>query len=147
MSEGLALKKSIKISVESSDGFPKIKCDPELIERVFTNLLGNALKFTPDEGKVTVRLDGRRDNVEVSVQDTGDGVPPEYVGKIFDKFQQVAGQRKGGTGLGLTICKHIIEAHMGRIWAESKLGEGAKFIFTIPNNLTFQGLIAPTKKN
>jgi len=64
--------------------------------------------------------------------DNGEGIPPEYVQKIFDKFQQVAGQRKGGTGLGLTICKHIVEAHMGRIWAESKLTEGAKFIFTIP---------------
>lgn len=148
MAGGLALKKSITIRTESKEDFPKIKADPELIERVFSNLLGNALKFTPESGSITVSLKELSDRVEVSVEDTGEGIPPEYVERIFDKFQQVAGQRKGGTGLGLTICKHIVEAHSGEIWAESKLGQGAKFIFTLPKDLTLQGLMIPsTKKN
>lgn len=136
VAEGLALKKMITLSLEAPDDLPKIPCDPEMIERVFTNLLGNALKFTPEEGRVTVRIQKNGDLLEVAVSDTGEGIPPEYVQKIFDKFQQVAGQRKGGTGLGLTICKHIVEAHLGAIRAESKMGEGSSFIFTLPTNLT-----------
>jgi signal transduction histidine kinase len=136
------------MKVESEESLPKIKCDPELIERVFTNLIGNALKFTPENGSVTVKLKELPESIECSVVDTGEGIPPEYVEKIFDKFQQVAGQRRGGTGLGLTICRHLVEAHRGRVWAESKLGEGSRFIFIIPKNLTLQNLmIPPTKKN
>jgi NtrC-family two-component system sensor histidine kinase KinB len=148
ISGGLALKKAITMKVESEESLPKIKCDPELIERVFTNLIGNALKFTPENGSVTVKLKELPESIECSVVDTGEGIPPEYVEKIFDKFQQVAGQRRGGTGLGLTICRHLVEAHRGRVWAESKLGEGSRFIFIIPKNLTLQNLmIPPTKKN
>jgi len=148
ISEGLALKKAITMKVEADETLPRIKCDPDLIERVFTNLLGNALKFTPENGSATVKLKELPDTIECSVVDTGEGIPPEYVEKIFDKFQQVAGQRRGGTGLGLTICKHLVEAHHGRIWAESKLGEGSKFIFIVPKNLTLQNLMIPsTKKN
>ncbi|MHB9154506.1 MAG: ATP-binding protein [Endomicrobiales bacterium] len=136
ISEGLALKKCIRMSVECPGDLPRIKCDPELIERVFTNLIGNALKFTPENGRVTIQLKENGEKFEAAVVDNGEGIPPDYVQKIFDKFQQVAGQRKGGTGLGLTICKHIVEAHLGAIWADSKLGEGARFIFTLPRNLT-----------
>ncbi len=71
-------------------------------------------------------------SIIVSVIDTGEGIPPDYVDKIFNKFQQVDGRKRGGTGLGLTICKYIVEAHGGKIWVESKLGEGSKFSFTLP---------------
>lgn len=148
VSEGLALKKAITMKVEADENLPQIKCDPDLIERVFTNLLGNALKFTPENGSVTVRLRNLPDAIEGAIIDTGEGIPAEYVEKIFDKFQQVAGQRRGGTGLGLTICKHMIEAHNGKIWAESKLGEGSKFIFLVPKNLSLHHPMIPsTKKN
>jgi signal transduction histidine kinase len=133
---GLALKKLIKVVQDFPENLPLIQADPELIERVLSNLLANALKFTPENGEVSVKVQDVGNDLRVEVKDTGDGIPSEYIDKIFDKFQQVAGQRKGGTGLGLTICKNIIEAHLGRIWAESKLGEGAKFIFTIPRGLT-----------
>jgi len=132
------LKKSIETKIEVPDGKNNVyvKCDAKLIERVINNLVGNALKFTPEKGKVTITLLDKQDRVEVQVCDTGEGIPPEYLDKIFEKFQQVAGQRKGGTGLGLTICKYIVETHRGKIWVNSKLGEGSTFSFYIPKNLT-----------
>ena len=136
ITEGSALKKRIQLTLEAPETLPKIQCDAELIERVFSNLISNAVKFTPESGKIYIRIQERDADIEVAVVDSGEGIPQEYTNKIFDKFQQVAGQRKGGTGLGLTICKHVVEAHLGRIWVESKMGEGAKFIFTIPRNLT-----------
>ncbi len=81
------------------------------------------------------------DFVTASVEDNGEGIPPEYTTKIFDKFQQVVGQRRGGTGLGLTICKHIVEAHDGKIWVESKLGVGSKFIFTLSRSLKLSDVV------
>lgn len=142
ISEGLALKKQIKLVLDAPDTLPVSNCDPELIERVFINLVSNSLKFTPEAGMVTIRLRTAGDKIEGAVIDTGEGIPPDYVESIFDKFKQVAGQRKGGTGLGLTICKHIVEAHLGRIWAESKLGEGATFIFQIPKNLSMNDIMS-----
>lgn len=141
MSEGTALKKLIKLGLDCPENFPKIHCDADLIERVFSNLLGNALKFTPENGSINIKIKDNSDSVEVAIVDSGEGIPPEYLIKIFDKFQQVAGQRKGGTGLGLAICKHIVEAHFGKIWVESKLGEGARFIFSLPRNLTLNSVV------
>ena len=69
------------------------------------------------------------------MRDTGDGIPTEYLDKVFEKFEQVKGQKAGGTGLGLTICKFVAAAHLGRIWVESEPGKGAKFIFSFPKNL------------
>lgn len=141
IAEGQALKKQIALSIDAPAELPKIKGDIELLERVITNLVGNALKFTPEGGKITVKIEEDGEMIRTSVIDTGEGIPPEYIDKIFDKFQQVAGQRRGGTGLGLTICKHVVEAHLGRIWAESKLGEGSKFIFTVPKNLKMSDIL------
>jgi signal transduction histidine kinase len=109
--------------------------DPNLIERVFINLVGNATKFTPDDGAITLRIRDEHDHLRCSVEDNGEGIPESYLEKVFDKFRQVEGHFKGGAGLGLTICKKIVEAHMGRIWVESEVGKGAAFIFTLPKNL------------
>ncbi len=109
--------------------------DPNLIERVFTNLIGNATKFTPDGGSITVKIEDSPEKVRCSVNDTGEGIPESYLEKVFDKFRQVEGNYKGGAGLGLTICKRIIEAHEGKIWVESTLGKGSSFIFIIPRTL------------
>ncbi|OGS18620.1 MAG: hypothetical protein A2219_02125 [Elusimicrobia bacterium RIFOXYA2_FULL_50_26] len=136
LAEGQALKKSIQLAVEAPENLPSIFCDADLMDRVFTNLVGNALKFTPENGKVSITFEDSPDMLRMAVVDTGEGIPPEYIDKVFDKFQQVTGQRKGGTGLGLTICRHITEAHMGKIWAESAIGRGTKMVFTIPRNLT-----------
>ena len=149
--ESQATKKSIQLEVSSPENLPKMYADPDLLERVFTNLVGNSLKFTPENGKIIVKfeeaIEGSKDFIKVSVIDSGEGIPSEYLDKIFDKFQQVAGQKKGGTGLGLTICKHIVEAHLGRIWAESVIGRGSSFIFLLPKNLTSDALLINALKN
>lgn len=132
--ESLGQRKKIKFEVEGP-GELAINADGGLIERMFTNLIGNAIKFTPENGTITIGFEDNGAHITAWVRDTGDGIPPEYLGKVFEKFEQVKGQKAGGTGLGLTICKFVSSAHLGRIWAESPPGEGAKFIFSIPKNL------------
>jgi PAS domain S-box-containing protein len=126
-----------KISLEIIPTKPEIvaKIDSNFIERVFINLIGNAIKFTPENGKITVGLEEQEDKIVCFVQDTGEGIPQEHLTTVFEKFGQVKNKSKGGTGLGLTICKHVVEAHGGKIWVESVYGHGAKFIFYIPKNL------------
>jgi signal transduction histidine kinase len=131
-----ATKRKITLAVDAHEPFPKIQADPLLMERLFTNLIGNAIKFTPEDGKVTVELREEPGHICCAVIDTGEGIPEDYLTKIFDKFQQVAGQRKGGTGLGLTICKYIVESHKGEIAVSSEVGKGSRFYFTIPKNLS-----------
>ena len=116
-----------------------VSADPDKIRQVFTNLLSNAFKFTPEGGKVTIEAknSGLGDFVEIAVKDTGVGIAKEDLQKIFDKFQQIkpsGGKIKKvkGTGLGLAIVKGIVEAHRGRIWVESELDKGSNFIFTLP---------------
>ena len=110
--------------------------DPDLIERVFVNLISNAVKFARDGGRVAVAIEEGRDAFKVCVSDDGEGVPAAYRERIFGKFGQVPGQRKGGTGLGLAVCKRAVEAHLGRIWVESEPDRGARFYFTVPKGLT-----------
>ncbi|HAT71739.1 MAG TPA: hypothetical protein DCS63_02865 [Elusimicrobia bacterium] len=112
-----------------------VNADAGLMERMFTNLIGNAIKFTPENGVITTGMADDGGNISAWVRDTGDGIPPEYLDKVFEKFEQVKGQKAGGTGLGLTICKYVASAHLGRIWAESEPGQGAKFVFSIPKGL------------
>lgn len=131
----LAAKKNIKFEIEGIDSI-EITADQNLIERVYINLIGNAIKFTPQDGKITVGFHTQNGNFISWVEDTGEGIPLEYIDKVFSKFEQVKGQKAGGTGLGLTICKHIIEAHLGKIWAEYREKMGAKFVFSFPLNLS-----------
>ncbi|HAX61974.1 MAG TPA: hypothetical protein DCX95_05405, partial [Elusimicrobia bacterium] len=135
---GSMLSKAIEGKLElSCDDMPSItiSADEGLIERVLINLVGNAIKYTPTGGKVTISAKENNTDIQIAVIDTGEGIPSEYLDRIFDKFQQVTGRSRGGTGIGLTITKYIIEAHLGKIWVESKLGEGSQFIFSIPKNL------------
>ncbi|MCS7227760.1 MAG: ATP-binding protein, partial [Endomicrobia bacterium] len=126
-------RKNIKVIFTPPQQEILIDADGKLLERVYINLIGNAIKFTPEGGTITVGIKVNNDNtIESYVQDTGEGIPKEYQEKIFEKFGQVKNKTKGGTGLGLTICKYIIEAHKGKIWVESEIGHGAKFIFTLP---------------
>ena len=133
--ESLGRRKNIKF-VLKAERTVTLKADADLMERMFTNLISNAIKFTPENGTITLGLEEGDSQVTAFVQDTGNSVPFEYLDKIFKKFEQVNGQKAGGTGLGLTICKHISAAHLGRIWVESEPGKGSKFIFTVPTNLT-----------
>lgn len=110
-------------------------CDSGVVRRVIANLVANALKFTPDTGRVRVHVEANGPGAKLSVVDTGSGIPPEYRDKIFEKFGQVEAARQGGTrssGLGLTFCKLAVEAHGGRIGVESEVGKGSTFWFTLP---------------
>ncbi|MCM8782999.1 MAG: cell wall metabolism sensor histidine kinase WalK [Candidatus Omnitrophica bacterium] len=135
--ETWAKTKSLMINRIIDEGLPQINVDPNRIIQVLNNLIGNAIKFTPSGGTITIEAHLiREDNeLEVSVQDTGIGIPKEDLPRIFDKFFQV-GERAptdiSGTGIGLSIAKEIIKLHGGRIWAESEKGKGAKFIFRVP---------------
>lgn len=126
----------VEISYDFEDNLPPLNLDRELILRVITNILSNAIKFTPSHGWIKIRLkEASSDWVQASISDSGEGIPPEYLDRIFDKFIQVETRRSGhklSTGLGLTFCKMAVEAHGGKIWAESKLGTGSTFHFTLP---------------
>lgn len=126
---------NIKLAVKVTGDIPAYEIDPNLIERVFVNLVGNATKFTPDEGSISIHIREENDHIRCSVEDTGEGIPKDYLETVFDKFRQVEGHFKGGAGLGLTICKRIVEAHKGKIWVESEIEKGSSFIFTLPKNL------------
>ncbi|MCS6859121.1 MAG: ATP-binding protein [Abditibacteriales bacterium] len=134
-----AAEKNITMSIEKqgmAEDAPVVAlADEQRIAQVFTNLLGNALKFTDANGKVNITLSMQNDSVVVSVSDTGCGIPPEELPKIFDRFYQVervVTRKTGGTGLGLAIVKNIVEAHGGKVWVTSQVGEGTTFSFTLP---------------
>ena len=127
--------RKIRLERKGFEALPLIRMDKERILQVFRNLIGNAVKFTPDGGRVMISARQASQGIEVSVADTGPGILPEKLMTIFDKYQQAgaAGSYKmKGTGLGLSIAKHVISSHGGRIWAESKAGEGSTFIFVLP---------------
>jgi two-component system sensor histidine kinase GlrK len=127
--------KKIDLNSKIEEKLPLVKIDRERILQVLRNLVGNAVKFTPNGGQVRISARPADRGLEVSVADTGPGIRMEDLTTIFDKFQQVApvgSYRIKGTGLGLAIVKHIILSHGGRIWAESKSGQGSTFIFSLP---------------
>ena len=124
----------VSIAVEGNP--TRAAADPKLLRRVLVNLLTNAIKHTPDGGRITVRVGTAGDRVRIEVQDTGPGIPREYHERIFEKFGQVEGRREGrkySTGLGLTFCKLAVEAHAGAIGVKSEPGKGSTFWFTLPD--------------
>lgn len=139
----LAEGKGVTIEEIYSRGGVEVEADADRLTQVVTNLLGNAIKFTPEGGKITLEVDtdrldlgvSRDSCVSISVEDTGPGIPLEEQKRIFNKFEQgsnSSSQSVSSTGLGLTIAKEIIELHGGKIWVESKEGEGSRFSFVIP---------------
>jgi two-component system sensor histidine kinase GlrK len=126
--------KRVKLDAHVSQELATVKIDQERILQVLRNLLGNAIKFTPAGGFVKVVARGVDGKVEVSIKDTGPGIAPENLGRIFEKYHQIAPDNHPpqGTGLGLAISKHIVTAHGGSIWAESQPGNGSTFIFVLP---------------
>ncbi len=132
--EQLAKVKNITVQLSAIEEFT-YDVDGDMLERVFTNLLGNAIKYTPNGGSITVSLVDTGPAIKCCVEDSGEGIPQEYLTRVFEKFEQVQNQRKGGTGLGLTIARFFVEAHLGRIWAESTVGQGSRFYFTVPKGL------------
>ncbi|MFC1624049.1 ATP-binding protein [Candidatus Omnitrophota bacterium] len=127
-------QKSLELKANLPEEEIIVYVDPDKLMQVFTNLVYNALKFT-HQGFIEISVKNREDDIECSVNDTGIGVSKENLPRVFDKFQQFGrtpGSGEKGTGLGLPITKGIIEMHNGAIWAESKLGKGTRFIFTLP---------------
>ena len=130
-----AEKKHIEFKTLFHTPLPGIYADADKIVQVFTNLIGNAIKFTPENGQITVEIIDRDKEVEYSVADTGVGIASENLDKLFGKFQQfdrTGGAGAKGTGLGLAITKKLLELHQGKIWVTSEPGKGSKFIFTLP---------------
>ncbi len=114
---------------------PRVWADPRRVRQVLNNLLENAIKYAPNGGQVTVTCEVEGDFVITSVADQGQGISPEFLERVFDRFFQVDGastRKTGGSGLGLAISKGIIEAHGGTIWAESQVGQGSVFRFSLP---------------
>jgi signal transduction histidine kinase/HAMP domain-containing protein len=132
--ESLAKQKSITVNLSAVEEFTT-NADADMLERVFTNLLGNAIKYTPEKGVITISIVDDGTSYKCSVEDSGEGIPPEYLDRVFEKFEQVQSNRRGGTGLGLTITRFFVESHLGRIWVESELGKGSRFYFTVPKGL------------
>ena len=126
----LAEAKRITLAVELIDS-PRLEADPERIFRVLSNLLGNAIKFTPEGGTITVRAEPRGDELLITVIDTGPGIAADHLPHVFERYWKARPASQAGAGLGLYIAKGIVEAHGGRIWAESSAG-GARLIFTLP---------------
>jgi len=129
--------KNLTVNKKISSKLPKVLVDKERLALVIENLMTNSIKFTPVGGRINITASKEKDNVLVEVHDTGVGIPEEDTEKIFEKYYQVksgAGDTTGGSGLGLMICEKIVEGLGGKIWAESKLGEGSKFKFTLPYN-------------
>ncbi len=129
-----AKEKGLDFILELDDNLPKVKIDEDRITQVLTNLANNALKFT-EKGSIKIKTSKGENIVQVQVVDTGCGIKPEDMSKLFRKFEQLAtgGERKtGGTGLGLAISKEIIEHHGGKIWIESESGKGSNFKFVLP---------------
>jgi PAS domain S-box-containing protein len=134
----LAREKGLTLQTEIAPDLPILWADEDKLRRTLVNLLGNAIKFTPTGGTITVsvRKSAQEPGIQFSVADTGEGIPREAFERIFEKFGQVETRKAGrkmSTGLGLTFCKMTAEAHGGRIWVESELGQGSTFSFTIPD--------------
>lgn len=133
--KGLARERGQELSTDIDPNCPVIKADREKLRRVVVNLLGNAIKFTQDGGQIKLSARCQDGSLLFSVSDNGPGIPPEYRAKIFEKFGQAETQQGGhqhSTGLGLTFCKMVAEAHGGRIWVESEVGKGSTFSVLIP---------------
>ncbi|HET9885114.1 MAG TPA: GAF domain-containing protein, partial [Candidatus Binatia bacterium] len=132
----LATKKGIQLRIHSDERLAPFSMDGARVKQVLLNLVGNAIKFTPEGGKVWIRTGGKNGFVCVEVGDNGPGIAAEDQERIFLEFQQ-AGSEAGkpqGTGLGLALAKKFVEMHGGKIWLESEVGKGSRFFFTLPTN-------------
>ncbi len=130
-----AADKDISIDTELTEISLYVEGDEKALARVISNLLGNAIKFSPEGAKILSRAEVSDGKLLVQVVDQGIGIPAEEIHRIFQKFYQVSGsitREAGGTGLGLYMCKQIVEAHSGQIWVESEPKKGSTFSFTIP---------------
>jgi signal transduction histidine kinase len=131
----VAAEKNVDIRIESPEHPPMIYADRDKLEQILWNLIGNAVKFTPSGGQITVELEALPDGMmQTCVRDTGCGIPPDQLHRVFDEFSKVPSTMPTSQGaqLGLFITKSFITMHKGHIWVESALGSGSRFYFTLP---------------
>jgi two-component system phosphate regulon sensor histidine kinase PhoR len=131
----IAEDRGIHVTTDLDDQLPDVLADRDQAGQVLLNLLFNAIKFTPEGGSVRIRATHHHQHVAIAVADTGVGIHDDDLARIFERFYKSDKSRvrsSGGTGLGLPIARHIVEAHGGNIWAESKEGQGSTFTFTLP---------------
>jgi len=132
-----AQAKRISLDLELTPDLPPVLVDEDRAIQILTNLTGNALQYTPEGGRITISAKRINDEAQISVRDTGSGIPPQHLSHIFDRFYRVDKSRSrqagGGSGIGLTIARALVEAHGGSIWVESDgNGQGSTFTFTLP---------------
>ncbi|HYF64702.1 MAG TPA: ATP-binding protein, partial [Herpetosiphonaceae bacterium] len=130
-----AEQRGVRLSIEAGAAIPAIEADPEQMARVLNNLVSNALRYTPAGGQVTLAARSVAAGVELEVADTGEGIAAEHLPNIFERFYRADSSRHehtGGSGLGLTIVKSIVELHGGSIRADSREGQGTRFTITLP---------------
>jgi signal transduction histidine kinase len=130
-----AVKHGITLDIDVDDRLGEYVGDERKIKQILLNLLSNAVKFTPEGGRISITANKTNNGAEISVSDTGIGIPPAEQPTIFEEFRQVGGDyahKKEGTGLGLTLAKKFVELHGGKIWVESEVGKGSTFTFTLP---------------
>jgi signal transduction histidine kinase len=128
----IAREKRVRLDVIPPEGHQSVSADPLRVSQIVGNLVGNALKFTPANGQVTVGATARDGSIVFQVRDSGPGIPPDHLEHLFDKFWQARPTDHRGAGLGLAIARGLVEAHGGRMWVESTVGSGSTFTFSIP---------------
>lgn len=138
--EPIASKNEIRLIVDTPSRLPAIQGDPIRLLQAITNLLSNAMKYTPAGGAIRVTAAPHGDTLLFSLKDTGVGIPSDHLPHIFERFWQGRPNEGNGVGLGLSIVKGIIEAHGGRVWVESQAGKGSNFLFTLPLDKTVENL-------
>ena len=138
----MATNQDISLTAEADPTLPPIWADERYLDRVLFNLMANSLEATPAGGQIKISATTSRLNnspaLEIVVADTGCGIEAKNLENLFEKFLNRGSHRAGGSGLGLYICKTIIEAHHGRIWAESQLGQGTKMHLLLPQRVEFE---------
>jgi len=130
-----AQERGIELIMTAESTLPDLFADPDRIGQVLSNLLNNALRHTPERGRIVMAAVAVGDEVRFSVQDSGPGIEPQHLGRVFDRYYRMDRSRSregGGSGLGLAISRSLVQGHGGRIWAESTPGQGATFCFTLP---------------
>jgi two-component system sensor histidine kinase VicK len=130
--EEIIKERRLKVTHEATKNLPPVLGDRDRLMQVVTNLVSNAIKFTPNGGSVDVKLQLRASHVQLTVKDTGPGIAAENLERIFDKYERITAERYEGTGLGLPIASEMVRMHNGMIWVESELGKGATFSVTLP---------------
>ncbi len=134
----LAAAKSLRLQSTLTASGDVVACDRDRVAQIFSNLVGNAIKFTPEGGEIRISATPLAREVQFSVADNGPGIPPEQVSRLFDRYWQSPGNdgsRREGVGLGLFIAKGIVDAHKGRLWVDTTVGTGSTFHFTLPRVL------------